>query len=87
MFTADGTHVDWYGLLWENLDGSVANLYLENGAYILSIANPHTGNYAYWANGDVGTQDVASVSLPGSVLLLATGLLGLGAIGRKRQSI
>lgn len=32
VFTADGPHIDWYGLLWENLDGSVANLYLENGA-------------------------------------------------------
>lgn len=86
VFTADGSHIDWYGLLWENLDGSVANLYLDNGAYILSIANPHTGNYSYWANGDAGTQAVSSVPLPGSVFLLGTGLLGLGLLGRKRQS-
>lgn len=87
LFDDSEPHVDWYGLLWQNTDGSIANYYLANGNFILSMANPNTGNYSYWANGDVGLQSVAAVPVPAAIWFLGSSLLGLAFLGRRRSSL
>ena len=84
-FTADAPHVDLYGILWQNLDGSLANYYLDNGNYVLSTANPSTGDFSNWQNLDVGQASVSAVPLPPALALLGTGLLGLAVLGRRRK--
>jgi hypothetical protein len=44
-------YVDWYGLLWQNADGSYANFYTEGGRNVLSFANPSRNDFsAYMPN-------------------------------------
>ena len=86
VFTADAPHVDWYGLLWENLDGSLTNYYLDNGNFVLSTANPGTGDFSNWQNVDYGQPTVSAIPLPPAIIFLGSGLLGLACLGWSRKT-
>ena len=86
LFTADAPHVDLFGLLWQNLDGSVANFYLDNGNFVISTANPGTGDFSDWQNVDPGLVSVASIPLPPAMMFLGSGLLGVVCLGRSRKT-
>ena len=86
VFTADAPHVDLFGLLWQNLDGSVANFYLDNGNFVISTANPGTGDFSDWQNVDPGLVSVASIPLPPAMMFLGSGLLGVVCLGRSRKT-
>ena len=87
LFIADAPHVDWYGLLWQNDDGSLTNFYLDGGQFVLSTANPVTGDFSNWLNVDPGPVTVNLVPVPPSVLFLGSGLFGLLFLGRRRRSL
>ena len=86
IFIADAPHVDFCGLLWQNLDGSVANFLLDNGNYAISTANPGTGDFANWLDVDPGVVSVAAIPLPPAMMFLGSGLLGLAFLGRGRKT-
>lgn len=86
IFTSSAPHVDWFGLLWQNLDGSFTNYYLDNGNFVLSTANPGTGDFSNWQNLDPGTVTVSYVPVPPSMMFLGSGLFGLVFLGRRRRS-
>ena len=86
MFTANAPHVDWFGLLWQNQDGSVANYYLDNGNFVISTANPGTGNFTNWQAVDPGQVSVSAIPLPPAMLFLVSGFFGLACLGRSRKA-
>ncbi len=87
LFIAGAPHVDWFGLLWQNDDGSLTNFYLDGGQFVLSTANPVTGDFSNWLNVDPGPVIVALIPVPPSVLFLGSGLFGLLFLGRRRRSL
>jgi hypothetical protein len=86
IFISSAPHVDWFGILWQNDDGSLTNFYLDGGQFVLSTANPVTGDFSNWLNVDPGPATITLIPVPPSVLFLGSGLLGLLFLGRRRRS-
>ncbi len=87
LFIADAPHVDWFGLLWQNDDGSLTNFFLDGGQFVLSTANPVTSDFSNWLNVDPGPVTVSLVPLPPAMLFLGSGLFGLLFLGRHRRRL
>ena len=86
QFSAAPPNVDWYGLLWQTVDGTLANYYFDAGRHVLSVANPSANNFAFWANGDNGVHSVTTIPVPGAIWLLGSGILGLAQLARRRKA-
>lgn len=72
------------GILWQNADNSIANLYSVGSLIYLSVANPDLG---FYNPGDLGTLtfEASPVPVPAALPLLASAVGGIGIMGWRRR--
>ena len=80
LLTGTPNYLTLGGLMWNNSDGSIANLFLQGTDYHL-----YGGSGSSYYFDDIGKISVSAVPLPSALPLLAAGLLGLGGIALRRR--
>jgi len=93
LLEPDGTATEFDGSV---LDGGLGGVVFEADGYEISFLGTDDGSGGYWANESPDGSDITGVELlglnspqavtpePSSLLLLATGLLSLGAFARRK---